>query len=216
MAFDADQTLVDTTHAVETALTAVVAAVGEPSLTFEVFSQDGADFWRRMPELPAAEIRRAALRHTLSRAGREAEVERVAELFFETRYAHSRPFPGVVEVLGKLRTDFRVGYATNGNSMTERCGLGGAFDFELYALIDGVPKKPAGAFYERMIELAGCAPSEIVYVGDSYEHDVVGPAGFGIRTVWLNPLGEPVPGRLRPDAVIENLSQLPRILAGWR
>ncbi len=216
VAFDADQTLVDTSHAVETALAAVAAEVAEPSLPLEVFWQDGADFWRRMAELPAHEIRIAALRHTLARVGREAETDRLAELFFETRYAHSRPFPGVVEVLAELRTDHRLGYATNGNSMTDRCGLAGRFDFELYALIDGVPKKPDAAFYKKMIDLSACPPDEIVYVGDNYEHDVEGPAGFGIRTVWLNPLGEHVPGEARPDAVIENLSQLPRILAGWR
>lgn len=216
VAFDADHTLVDTSAAVRAALTALVAAVEEPELTAEVFQADAVEHWARMPELTPRDIRTAAIRHTLGRVGREAELERFADMFFEVRFAHSHPFPGVLDVLAKLRTEHRLGYATNGNSRTELCGLGGEFDFELYAVVDGVPKKPAFAFYEKMISLAGCAPGEIVYVGDSYEHDVAGPAGLGIRTVWLNPSGAVVPGEVRPDAVIENLSELPRILAGWR
>ena len=65
-------------------------------------------------------------------------------------------------------------------------------------------------------QAAGNGPEEIVYVGDSYEHDIVGPAAYGMRTVWLNRKGLPVPGQRQPDAVIDNLMELPRILEAWR
>lgn len=214
VAFDADHTLVDTGSAATAGLGAVLAALDEPGLTIEVLQSDAADYWARIPERPATEIRTASLRHSLARVGRENEIDRMVDLYFEVRFANSRPFPGVIEVLEKLRTDYRLGYATNANSVTTRCGLGGRFDFELYALVDGVPKKPAVGFYEAMAKLARAKPQEVVYVGDNYEHDVVGPARFGMSTVWLNPAGAPVPGPVRPDAVIDNLSELPRILAG--
>jgi len=214
VAFDADDTLVDTHKAVMAGLSAVIAHLDDPALTVELFQADAAEHWRTMADQRAHEIRAAATRCTLARVGREAEADAVVELFFDVRFANSRPFPGTVEVLEKLRGEYRLGYATNGNSQTHLCGLEGRFDFELYAIVDGVPKKPAEAFYRKMIELAEAAPHEIVYVGDNYEMDVAGPAGMGIRTVWLNRGGASVPGSVQPDAVIENLIDLPRILAG--
>jgi putative hydrolase of the HAD superfamily len=215
VAFDADNTLVDTWDAVQVAVRVVVADLAEPALTAEVFHADAERVWALQPERPVWEQRRAALEFTLARVGREAELERVAELFFATRFAHSRPFPGVPELLAKLRTDYKIGYATNGNSQAARCGLAGLFDFELYAMRGGVPKKPDPAFYQAVADLARAAPATITYVGDDYVHDVVGPASFGMKSVWLNRSGGPVPGEVRPDAVIENLDDLPRILAGW-
>lgn len=212
VAFDADDTLVDTKKAVTAGLTAVLAHLGEPDLTLEMFRTDAKQTWDRMGERVVREIRTAAMRQTLSRVGREAETEAIAELFFDVRFANSRPFHGVVEVLEKLRGDYRIGYATNGNSRSERCGLEGLFHFELYAVVDGVPKKPSELFYRKMNELAEVHPAEMVYVGDSYEHDVVGPKRLGMRAVWLNRSGESVPGEVQPDAVIENLMDLPRIL----
>ncbi|HCT81825.1 MAG TPA: hypothetical protein DGG94_06790 [Micromonosporaceae bacterium] len=68
-------------------------------------------------------------------------------------------------------------------------------------------------FYEAVSIAAGARPEEIVYVGDSYEHDIVGPAQFGMRTVWLNKSGAPVPGSTQPDAVISTMSELPETIS---
>jgi FMN hydrolase / 5-amino-6-(5-phospho-D-ribitylamino)uracil phosphatase len=214
VAFDADDTLVDTRNAVTAGVTAIIAHLNEPQLSAELFQQDAREHWYRMAERPASEIRTEATRFTLARVGREAETEAVVELFFNVRFANSRPYEGVAEMLGKVRADFKVGYATNGNSRSERCGLAGMFDFELYAIVDGVPKKPAEQFYTRMVELSGAEPDQILYVGDNYEHDVVGPKSLGMRAVWLNRGKVEVPGEIQPDAVIDNLMDLPRILAG--
>jgi putative hydrolase of the HAD superfamily len=235
VAFDADETLVDTPAAVTAALTVIVSHLAVPGLTVEAFRADGRDCWAEMAERPAREIRTAATRRTLERFGVAHELNRMIDIFFEVRFANSRPYDGVVETLEKLRPDYQLGYATNANSEARLCGLKDQFAFELYALrheparwsqdikhgrgaagATGVPKKPAVEFYAAVAEAAGNRPEEIVYVGDTYEHDIVGPAAYGMRTVWLNKKGLPVPGQTQPDAVIENLMDLPRILAGWR
>jgi putative hydrolase of the HAD superfamily len=119
----------------------------------------------------------------------------------------------VAAVLDKLSRDYRLGYATNANSTADRCGLGGRFAFELYALEGGVPKKPARGFFDAVLAAASARPDEVVYVGDSYHHDVVGAAGAGLRTVWLNPAGAPAAGPVRPDVVITDLAELPDAVA---
>ncbi len=216
VAFDADETLVDTRAAVTAGLTVLAAELAVAAVTVAEFEADARDCWAEMAERPAKEIRTAATSRTLERFGLGHEVDRMIELFFEVRFANSRPFDGVVETLEKLRPEYKLGYATNANSEAHRCGLKDQFAFEIYALRTGVPKKPAVAFYEAVAAAAGNRPEEIVYVGDSYEHDVVGPAAYGMRTVWLNKKGLAVPGKTQPDAVIDNLMDLPRILAGWR
>ena len=212
VAFDADHTLVDLWPAVLAALSAVSAETG---VEVEVLRADAEEHWAASPHLPAREIRIASLRQSLSRVGLEAELDRMVSLFFEIRYSLSRPYPGTLDVLAKLRSEFKLGYATNANSRAELCGLGGQFAFEIYAMQNGVPKKPAAGFFHAILAAAGARPEEVVYVGDTYEHDVVGAADAGLRTVWLNPAGEPVPGDVVPDAEIAALGELSALLAHW-
>jgi HAD superfamily hydrolase (TIGR01509 family) len=210
VAFDADDTLVDIRHAVASGLAAVSARTGVASAEF---AADASAYWRATPELAAREIRIASLRHTLARHGLADRLEEMTDVFFQTRYANSRPFPGAVAMLTSLRAcGLVLGYATNANSRTHLCGLGGLFDFEIYALENGVPKKPHPDFFHAVLAAASARPEEVVYVGDSYDHDVVGAAGAGIRGIWLNRAGTPTPGPVEPAAVIADLSALPGVL----
>jgi putative hydrolase of the HAD superfamily len=213
VAFDADETLVDTPAAVTAALTVMVGDLGVPQVTVETFRADARDCWAEMPERSAREIREVATLRTLERYGLAHELDRMMEMFFEVRFANSRPFEHVLPTLATLQTGYRLGYATNANSEARRCGLAGQFAFEIYALRGGVPKKPAAGFYAAVAEAAGAEPAQVVYVGDTYEHDVAGPARFGMRTVWLNQHGVEAPGDIRPDAMISCISQLPQALA---
>lgn len=213
VAFDADDTLVDILTAVIAGLTQVSAATG---ISVEEFQRDAAQFWAATPEKAARQIRIAALAHTLARHGSTADLDVIVDTFFRVRYANSRPFPGAVETLTALRgAGYRLGYATNANSRAELCGLGEHFDFEIYALENGVPKKPHADFFRAVLAAAAAQPDELVYVGDSYAHDVVGAAAVGIRTVWLNPTGAPVPGEIQPDAVVADLTALSGVLGNW-
>jgi putative hydrolase of the HAD superfamily len=115
-------------------------------------------------------------------------------------------------VLAELRRSYRVGLASNGNSHAARCGLPGEFEFEVYAHRDGVPKKPAGGFFAAVLAEAGCAPSSVAHVGDSWEHDVVGARAAGLRAVWLNRAGHPRPAEGAADAEIRTLADLPAVL----
>ena len=77
---------------------------------------------------------------------------------------------------------------------------------------DGVGvRKPDPAFFERLVELAGVAASEVAYVGDRVDNDVLPALTVGLVAVhcrrgpW---------GRLRPTPEgaigIDSLAELPR------
>jgi putative hydrolase of the HAD superfamily len=216
--FDADETVIDLRPAVTGALAAVLEEMRRTTpaahgvTLAELESDWGAVFGERAAE-PVMEIRRAALARSIARAGLDAELDRFAALFFARRFALSRPFDDTLPTLAALRPHYRLGLATNGNSRAERCGLEGEFAFELYAHVDGLPKKPAPAFFAAVAEAAGVEPDAIVHVGDTADHDVVAAQEAGLRAVWLNRTGHPRPAGLRPDAEIRSLDELPAVVA---
>jgi HAD superfamily hydrolase (TIGR01662 family) len=46
-------------------------------------------------------------------------------------------------------------------------------------------EKPSPAFFEKLISAAGCPPSEIIYVGDRLDNDVLPALAAGLETVLV-------------------------------
>jgi len=77
--------------------------------------------------------------------------------------------------------------------------------------------KPDRRFFEHALDLAGTAPDQVLFVGDSPEHDIVGAAAVGMRTVLIVDGGMPPPlqtGRVQvtPDHIIHSLIELPDLV----
>ena len=72
--------------------------------------------------------------------------------------------------------------------------------------------KPDPAIYRYALAKAGCAPGEALFVGDSLQHDVQGPAAVGMRTALLTPDAKPATGDVRPDHVINALAEVPHLV----
>jgi FMN phosphatase YigB (HAD superfamily) len=78
--------------------------------------------------------------------------------------------------------------------------------------------KPDPAFFERLVDWAPGAPSEIVYVGDHRDYDVVAASRCGLRTAFVHrgPWGhlwvdDPVV-RMTADWIVDSLMELPALL----
>lgn len=216
--FDADETLLDLRPAVTGALVAVLEEMrrrtpAAAAVSLEDLESDWGGVFGALSSAPVQEVRRAALARSLARAGLDDHLDELGTLFFDRRFALTRPFPDALPALAALRPHHLLGFATNGNSRAERCGLAGEFAFELYAHENGLPKKPAPEFYAAVAAAAGVPPERIVYVGDSPEHDVAAPQRAGLRAVWLNRRRLPRPTGLAPDAEVSTLAQLPDALA---
>jgi HAD superfamily hydrolase (TIGR01509 family) len=214
--FDADETLVDLRPAVRGALVAVLdrLRVLHPTaeLSLAELEADWAAVLAAMPAAPVTEIRRTGLARSLARIGCESEVDRLLAVYFEYRFALCRPFDDAVPTLAALRSRYRLGYATNGNSRADLCGLASSVDFEVYAHVSGLPKKPAPEFFAAVVDAAGVNPGEIIHIGDNFAHDVVGARTAGMRAIWLNPVGLPMPEGAVPDAQIRTLTELPAVI----
>ena len=69
--------------------------------------------------------------------------------------------------------------------------------------------KPDPRLFLKAIALLGKEPRECMYVGNSYEDDVLGAWKAGMRTCWLNPDGTPIAQKgYRPDYLIREPNEL--------
>lgn len=67
--------------------------------------------------------------------------------------------------------------------------------------------KPDPTIFRHALAKACVTADETLFVGDSLTHDVLGPAGVGMRTAWLARSGADE-GPTRPDHVIHELGEV--------
>ncbi len=110
---------------------------------------------------------------------------------------HRRAIAGAASLLAYLKPHVQIGVVTNGliSAQTEKiaaCHLEGLIDFVLTSEEAGV-KKPDLGIFRRALERTGTRSENTVFVGDSWESDVVGAYRSGIRSLWLNRWQKPCP-----------------------
>lgn len=160
-----------------------------------------------------------------------ASAARSAEWFRANRFHGLRLFPEAVSVLSSLRDRphkagtgraRQLGIVTNGPRDVQRAklqhlGLGPWIDFVVVSDEFGYAK-PDPAIFHEALRLAGATPDEAVVIGDSPEFDIAGAQQTGIRSVWMNRLGQAWhPSRERPTLEVRSLTVLPPLLGnGWQ
>jgi FMN phosphatase YigB (HAD superfamily) len=114
--------------------------------------------------------------------------------------------------LKRLRGSYRIGAVGNTGVETEAL-LAPFVDFVGSSRRWGV-EKPSAAFFERLVDEAGCAAEKIAYVGDRVDNDIVPVLAAGMVAVHIRRgpwayLHEPPEGAVR----IASLDELPGALA---
>lgn len=114
--------------------------------------------------------------------------------------------------LERLRAQFRLFTATNGNADLHSIGIAHFFERSLSARQVGA-LKPAPAIFHKVVEGTGMALDEIVYVGDDPAHDVEGSRRAGMHAIWINRTDAPWPEHLEPPAhTVQSLDELAQLL----
>ncbi len=81
--------------------------------------------------------------------------------------------------------------------------------------------KPDEAFFTGLFRAGELDdPTDVLYVGDRVDNDVLPATAFGMRTCWLRrgPWGhlQELPDDVEPDLVLDGLGELPLLLSEWR
>lgn len=121
-----------------------------------------------------------------------------------------RPVEGTREMLDALKdAGLRLGVISNADGRVAEylatAGLADCFEIVVDSAIEGV-EKPDPRIFQIACERMGVPPEAAVYVGDTYEVDVLGARAAGIRAILL--VDEPWDG----VACIRAITELPDVL----
>lgn len=188
--------------------------------------------WYAVYLVDAEPTRTEQMRRTLALAG--IEDQPMASALSE-RYAHFRDanlalFPEALEVLESLHPRYPLGLITNGPADVQRQEINtlkvGRFFNPI--LIEGEmgEGKPNVGVMRRAESEIGFSGAEILFVGNSYGHDIFPAIQYGWRTAWVRrpsdvpPSSGPEPakpeslpdGAPAPDAEISDLRELLSLL----
>jgi putative hydrolase of the HAD superfamily len=121
-------------------------------------------------------------------------------------------YPDINPLLDRLRGRFPLVLTSNAGREfidveMEATGLRKYFDRIFSATSDfGEVKKTMG-FYQRICQILGARPQEIVHVGDHYEFDYLVPRSLGIHAFYLDRSGEK-----QGDLILRDLRDLEKRL----
>lgn len=154
-----------------------------------------------------AKLRRLSLSKVFTAAGYgDTWVDRAFQQFMHMRNK-VQLFPDAVRALPQLTKFFSIASVTNGNADLARIGIRHHFKATITATECGVAKPHRDLFWTACNALQ-CRPEEVLHIGDHPEHDVLGAARAGLRTIWLNRRGDDWQHAHRADAEVRDLDQV--------
>jgi len=115
--------------------------------------------------------------------------DEMRQVYMRQYARHWTWIPGARQALTTLIKWYPIGFLTNGfaeiqHAKAEQFQL---HDFsQVYLISEEIGfMKPQPGIFEFATRQAGVHPHEILYVGDSFESDIVGGGAFGWRTAWF-------------------------------
>jgi len=179
------------------------------------------DLWVELEREAASvsALRRAVWDRVLAERGQPAPglAERVADAYGLLRAASGiRLFDGADALLRDLRAaGFGLGLLTNGcvGQWEKIHALGVEPLFDAVAVAGDLRLyKPDARAFSSLLDRLGARPAATLFVGDSYELDIVGAHGAGMSTAWIRPAATCPPGDVVPDFGWESVLELREVV----
>lgn len=186
----------------------------------------GKTHWYQKYLLSGDLTRTELMRRTLERVGvyDEGLAQAMSDTYYVERHAALELFPESLEVLHALYGHYQLGLITNGPSDIQKQEIQtlniGPYFQHIFIEGDMGYGKPDPRIFAMATDRAGARPSEVLFVGNSYRHDVVPAQIAGWKTVWIrrpsdvspsNKTGKPeeLPeGATPPDMTITDLREI--------
>jgi 2-haloacid dehalogenase len=220
--FDADGTLFDYERAEQSALAEAFRQAGlayEPGY-LEQYQQINNALWQALErkEITPAALKVVRFERLLQRIGAGGSGEEFGEIYLQCLAICSELIAGAGELLETLGTDYRLAIVTNGLQAVQRGRLSrsaiGHHISELIISEEIGHAKPAREFFEITLARLGHPSKErVLMIGDNWNSDICGAAGFGIDTCWFNPSRQPRPATPAISHEVQSLAQLGTWLA---
>jgi HAD superfamily hydrolase (TIGR01549 family) len=120
------------------------------------------------------------------------------------------------QLLKRLKPGYRLGIISNfyGNvaALCKEAGLSDSLEVILDSVEIGV-SKPDPEIFRIALRKLNLSPAQAIFVGDSYERDIMPAQQLGVRTIWLKGPNPRIPENAEPpDCEISSLMELEAIV----
>ena len=153
--------------------------------------------------------RRLTMQQVFAASGiHDAPLDLLWEIYFAERN-HVDLYPDSLDALRRIARLVPVASLTNGNADLRRIGIHAHFAHHVCAGNAGFAKPDPRIFLAAAAQL-GVAAQDILHVGDDPLLDIVGAQRVGLRTAWINRLGESWPAAFGapPELELRDLGEL--------
>ena len=218
---DLDDTILDFLKAESVALSKTLTHLGiDPTeQTVARYSTINAAQWRLLEQgvLTREEVKVRRFRLLFEELGVAADAEH-ARVYYEAQLGIGHFFmPGALELLEALHGRYQLYIMSNGTTAVQNGRIASAgiapYFKEIFLSEQMGAVKPQREFFDACFaRIPGFDRSRAIIVGDSLSSDILGGINAGIRTCWFNPRGHAENPAIRPDLVLDRLTDLPALL----
>jgi putative hydrolase of the HAD superfamily len=223
--FDLDDTLFDRTTAVERTLQAMsnefpglFSGITTDKIIRAFFHSDEIATLEFNNGLSLKETRLVRDREFLKSLGLDYGYAPAIDAFYIKTYPTFKVFiSGAKPIIERLARAYRLGLISNGNSIDQcqkldNLGIRHLLSCTMLSEEIGI-RKPDPRIFQEAVKNLGTSTDECLFIGDSYENDVIGARNAGMQACWFNPGHVPPPHTtVIPDFEISTLDQLIDIL----
>jgi HAD superfamily hydrolase (TIGR01549 family) len=223
--FDVDDTLFDRACAQKTALELIVKRF--PLVFGGCEMSRMLEAWRESDRFATADFEASApsevFRDTRTRKFlqllhvQEDLVGAITEAYLTDYPSINAPIAGAVQLVKSLSLSYKVGVVSNSlpdvqYRKLETLGLRGLFSCIVLSEEFGL-RKPDPRIFDYAAALLGTPPQQCLFVGDSFDSDVIGSKAAGMISCWFRRgKSPPVDANISPDFEIDELARIQEIL----
>ena len=167
---------------------------------------------QRLPFRDYRSVLHASLEQSLAEAGHTATPGDYDTLIATLRRID--PHPEVPAALARLRARYKLAIISNTDDdliSGTVAAIGTSFDFVVTAE-QARAYKPDHRLFLHAYHVMGVTKEETIHVGMGQFTDLKVCRELGVRSVWIDRVGEPLNPDWPPDAVLSDLSGLPELL----
>ena len=154
-----------------------------------------------------------------NRDGYREALERFGLKKMPWRSGEERMYPGVKDLLVRLRGQYSLGVIANQvpgvESRLRDFGILEYFELVIASAEVGL-SKPDPRIFQLALDRAGCRAEQTVMVGDRLDNDMIPARALGMKTVWVRQgdwkYASPRTPEETPNLVIEDLKELEEML----
>jgi len=126
------------------------------------------------------------------------------------------PYPGIDGLLADLKSNYKLGLLTNGPTdiqweKIEALGFDKHFDAVIVAGDVGI-YKPDVRVFELLLEQLSVAAEHSLFVGDTYDADILGAQQAGMFTAWIKRTEDATTDGIEPTLVKSDTTLLREVL----